>query len=323
MSVSIEDEIGFRFLAENSVDILCRAGIDRVLRYVSPSCVKILGWQPAEMIGQLVDVFVFPEDLHSILAAITRHFSPETKVEPATIRMLRKDGSMAWMENYGRLVRDPVTGEPTEFVVSMRDISERKEVEERLSLYALTDGLTALANRRAFDKALEREWERTLRDGSPVSLLLLDIDRFKEFNDQYGHQVGDDCLRAVAAALQRASRAGDVVARYGGEEIAVILPSTDSSGAIEAAENARSIVECLRIPHEGNSSNGGCVTASIGVATALARQGGTMRMPEGLLQAADGALYKAKHAGRNRVSTAILIAPKAHDLEQPGRRHPG
>jgi diguanylate cyclase (GGDEF)-like protein len=177
---------------------------------------------------------------------------------------------------------------------------------------ALTDGLTGLANRRAFDKALKSEWKRTLREGSEVSLLLLDIDHFKLFNDRYGHLVGDDCLRAVAAAVSGAVRASDSVARYGGEEIAVILPSTLIAGAVEVAEKVRSAVEALRLCHEGNPEGGGGVTVSVGVATALARVGGTMRMPESLLLAADNAMYKAKREGRNRVATSLLIASAAN-----------
>jgi diguanylate cyclase (GGDEF)-like protein len=207
-------------------------------------------------------------------------------------------------------VRDPVTGEPSEIVLVMRDVTERKKLEAQLSALALTDSLTGLLNRRAFDEALEREWKRTLRDGSEISLLLLDIDHFKQFNDQYGHQAGDDCLRAVAAAVTEAVRITDTVARYGGEEITVILPSTFTAGAVEVAEKIRASIEALRLPLEGNPEGGNWVTVSVGVATALARVGGTMRMPESLLLAADNAMYKAKHEGRNRVATALLIAPK-------------
>jgi diguanylate cyclase (GGDEF)-like protein len=192
----------------------------------------------------------------------------------------------------------------------MRDISERKLLEEKLSRLALTDGLTGLANRRAFDEALEREWKRTAREGSQISLLLLDVDHFKPFNDRYGHQVGDDCLRAVAIAVREAVRGTDIAARYGGEEIAVILPSTNSVGAVAAAEKVRTAVEALQITHEGNPEGGGWVTASVGAATALSRHGGTMRMPESLLLAADTAMYKAKREGRNRVATALLVAYK-------------
>jgi len=216
------------------------------------------------------------------------------------------------MENNVRLIRDPVTGEPTEYVLVMRDVGDRKLLEDKLSAMAMTDGLTGLANRRAFDEALEREWRRTLREGSEISLLLLDVDYFKVFNDRYGHQVGDDCLCAVAVAISAVvNRETDIVARYGGEEIAIILPSTNTTGAVKVAECIRSGIQALEISHEGNIEGAGWVTVSIGVATALSRHGGTMSMPQGLLQAADNALYKAKNNVRNRVATTHLIAAKA------------
>jgi diguanylate cyclase (GGDEF)-like protein len=122
--------------------------------------------------------------------------------------------------------------------------------------------------------------------------------------------VGDDCLRAISTAVMQAVRATDIAARYGGEEIAVILPSTDNAGAVEVAEKVRSAIRDLRITHEGNLEGGLLVTASVGVATALARNGGSLRMPESLLLAADNAMYKAKHEGRNCVRTAVLLASK-------------
>jgi diguanylate cyclase (GGDEF)-like protein len=192
----------------------------------------------------------------------------------------------------------------------MRDITDRKDLEEKLSALALTDGLTGLSNRRAFDDALVYEWKRTLREGSQVSLSLLDIDHFKELNDFYGHQAGDDCLRAVASSVRAAVQGTDFVARYGGEEIAVILPSTDAAGAVELAEKVRAGIELLRFPYPGGPERGIWLTASIGVATALSRQGGTMRMPESLLLAADNALCQAKRGSRNCVETALLVAAK-------------
>jgi diguanylate cyclase (GGDEF)-like protein len=224
--------------------------------------------------------------------------------------MRKKDGTLVWIEFTARVVRDPVTGEPEEAVVTMRDVSERKMLEDELSSLALTDSLTGLANRRAFDEALDREWKRTLREGSQISLLLLDVDHFKELNDRYGHQVGDDCLRAVAFAVKKAVRETDIPARYGGDEIAVILPSTDTPGALGVAEKVRAAVEALRLTNEDNPEGSGWVTSSVGVATALSRQGGTMKMPESLLLAADNALYKAKRKGRNCVATALLVAFK-------------
>ncbi|ADV83681.1 GGDEF domain-containing protein [Terriglobus saanensis] len=299
----------FQFLAENSADIISRFGLDRRLYYVSPSSLHILGWTPEEMIAMAPLALIFPEDIPVVVAAIERNLAPGITAMPVAARMRRKDGTLVWMEFTARVVRDPITGEPIETVTSARDISERKLLEEKLSALALTDGLTGIANRRAFDEALEREWKRTLREGSQMSLLLLDIDRFKQFNDQYGHQVGDDCLRTVASLIVGVVRSTDIVARYGGEEIAIILPAPDRSGAMEIAEKVRAAVESLQITHEGNPEGGNLVTVSIGIATALARQGGTIRMPESLLLAADNALYKAKHEGRNRVATALLLVP--------------
>jgi diguanylate cyclase (GGDEF)-like protein/PAS domain S-box-containing protein len=305
-----EEETSFQFLAENSADIICRVGPDAILRYVSPSSVRVLGWTPEELVGTGPELIVLAEDIPKIVANRERGVAGGGDGEPVTIRMRKKDGFLAWMEVSTRIVRDPSTGAHKETILVMRDITERKVLEERLLGLALTDSLTGLANRRAFDDALEREWLRTLRDGSQVSLLLLDLDHFKEFNDRYGHQVGDDCLRIVSSAILRIVRATDVVARYGGEEIAIILPSSDIAGALQSAEKVRVAIDALRLPHEDNLPGGRWLTASIGVATAVARDGGTMRMPESLLLAADNALYKAKNGGRNRIATALLVASR-------------
>jgi diguanylate cyclase (GGDEF)-like protein/PAS domain S-box-containing protein len=303
-----EGDTDFQLLAEYSADIICRFGLDMRYQYVSPSSYAVLGWTPEEMVGMEPFVLIHPEDLPGLITTIDRNFSPGVEPVPGAVRMRKRSGDYVWIEFAVRVVRDPSTEEAKEAVVTLRDISERKALEEKLSALALTDGLTGLANRRAFDEAVDREWKRTLREGSQISLLLLDIDHFKEFNDHYGHQVGDDCLRAVAAAVREAVRATDIAARYGGEEIAVILPSTDTAGAIAVAEKVRLAVEALEITHEDNPEGRNRVTASVGVATAVSRHGGTMRMPESLLLAADNALYKAKREGRNQVATSLLVA---------------
>jgi diguanylate cyclase (GGDEF)-like protein/PAS domain S-box-containing protein len=299
------DGMDFRYLMENSADVICQVGLSRVVGYISPSCLNVFGWTAEEIQGQRVDKFVLGEDMPRVMGAIARSLLPGREDERETVRILCKDGSIAWTEGNARIIRKARGGGILEFVIVLRDITARKLLEEKL---AMTDGLTGIANRRAFDEALEREWKRTLRHGTQISLLLLDIDHFKEFNDEYGHQVGDDCLRAVAQAAVGAVRASDIVARYGGEELALILPQVDVAGAGETAEKVRAVVEGLRISHGGNP--GGWVTVSVGAATALARVGGTMRMPEGLLQAADHALYKAKLGGRNRVEGGMLLAPR-------------
>ena len=305
----MKPDTDFQFLAENSADIICRVGPDFILRYVSPSSVHLLGWTPEEMVRMRPADLVVAEDVPLIAAISKRNLADGSVGPPIVVRMRRKDGSLVWMEVSSRLVRDPATGDPIETVLVMRDISERKGLEEKLSLLALTDGLTGLANRRAFDEAFGREWHRTLRESSQMSLLLLDLDHFKEFNDCYGHQVGDDCLRTVSNAIRAVVRAGDIASRYGGEEIAIILPSSGISGAFQTAEKVRCAIVALRLPHEQNAAGNGWVSASIGLATAVARDGGTMRMPEGLLSAADNALYKAKREGRNRIATALVMAP--------------
>lgn len=178
-------------------------------------------------------------------------------------------------------------------------------------MLALKDGLTGLSNRRSFDEMLERSWRQTLRQSSEMALLMLDIDHFKQFNDSYGHQAGDDCLRIVAATIDKfARRPGDLACRYGGEEFAVIMGDISLGSAVDIAEEIRAGIAALAVPHSTNSH--GQVTISIGVAAAMARIGGSIKMPESLIQAADLALYKAKAGGRNRVEQTILIAPPEH-----------
>lgn len=285
------------------MDIICRVGMDLMMTYASPSVFHILGWTPGDMVGMSPAEYITEEDFPILRSAVDRGLSESAETGSATVRMRKKDGSTAWMEMNARLVRDPATGEPREFVTVLRNITERKIREEQLSALANTDALTGLPNRRAFDDAMEREWKRALREESRISLLLLDLDRFKAFNDRYGHRAGDECLRAVADAVNGAIRATDVVARYGGEEIAVILPDTDLSGAVQLAERIRAAILTLRLKHDSNPGGGRVVTASIGAASALARRGETENQPECLLLAADTAMYKAKEGGRNRVAT--------------------
>jgi diguanylate cyclase (GGDEF)-like protein len=168
---------------------------------------------------------------------------------------------------------------------------------QELKRLATLDGLTQLANRRRFDEYLEQEWRRLAMEQKPLSLILCDIDFFKRYNDTYGHQAGDDCLKQVAAALCRAvKRPADLVARYGGEEFAVILPYTNDAGALCVAEFIREEVRNLRLAH-GNSTVSPYVTLSLGVAGMIPRLDTT---PAVLIAAADAVLYEAKARGRDR-----------------------
>ena len=259
------------------------------------------------MVGHPVAEFVFSEDLPVIAEATRKVMTGATSDTTVTVRVIKGDGSLLWVEVASRLIGENVPGAPGDRAVIMRDVSERRALEDDLRAMAMKDGLTGLANRRAFDEALSTEWKRTVREKSQMSLLLLDIDQFKTFNDAYGHQVGDDCLRSVSAALiSAAHRPGDTVARYGGEELAIILPNSDFAAAATVAERARNAVEDLGIPD--GFRVGGVVTASVGVATALARDGGSAPMPQALLSAADRALYAAKEAGRNCCRRNLILA---------------
>lgn len=161
------------------------------------------------------------------------------------------------------------------------------------------DSLTSLANRRCFDERLDWEWRRLARSQQPLSLILLDIDFFKRYNDTYGHQAGDACLQQVAHALQSTiNRPGDLAARYGGEEFVIVLPNTDADGAMHIAEKVRQQVSALQIPHI--CSDSGCITLSAGVACTIP-QAHTQAIA--LLKAADQAMYAAKAAGRACVVT--------------------
>lgn len=191
-----------------------------------------------------------------------------------------------------------------------REMDRRKAREDELSqanakLEQLTriDGLTGVSNRRHFDEILEREAARAQRQARPLAVAMIDIDHFKLYNDSYGHQEGDDCLKQVAVALKNAlRRPGDHVARYGGEEFVAVMPETDLAGATVVAEELRQAVEQLAIPHK-SSPVAPVVTISVGVASCLPTKG----LPSArIVEAADSALYRSKSAGRNRVTANQL-----------------
>ncbi len=185
-------------------------------------------------------------------------------------------------------------------VETVRDITAQHEAQRNLEKLAARDGLTELANRRSFDEALSSEVRRAARDDKPLSLLMIDVDHFKSFNDHYGHQGGDECLRGVAKAIRGALlRAGDMAARYGGEEFAVILPNTDTTSASLIADRIRRMVEDLNVLHAG-STTAACLTVSVGGVTGKSSDLDATR----LLAAADTALYASKRDGRNRITMA-------------------
>jgi diguanylate cyclase (GGDEF)-like protein len=217
-------------------------------------------------------------------------------IEGANLMLVATTAAVMLFGNYRLEAEQRLT-----FLLTLRERLRSAQLQSdnrRLGKLATLDTLTALANRRGFNMHLRRLVRRPR--GGQISVLIVDIDHFKQYNDRYGHHQGDLCLRRVAAALARVpTRAGDLIARLGGEEFAVILPGTGRDAALEMAERLREAVSALAIAHE-TSPVAPHVTISVGVATG--DQVPTGRAGGGLLAAADDALYRAKKAGRNRVA---------------------
>jgi diguanylate cyclase (GGDEF)-like protein/PAS domain S-box-containing protein len=300
----------YRLLAENGSDLVAVHDTDGRFTYVSPSCERILGFQREELLHSTPFALVHPEDVDRC----QRHFRQLLCGEPATAiqcRLMHKTGRYVWLDIVWRPVHDS-NGNVVALQSWSRDITEAREYQRRLeeaerrlrreqemlaqanrqlAELAATDTLTGLRNRGAFEERLEEEVGRARRHGRPLSLLLLDIDRFKEYNDSFGHLAGDGVLRSVGGILARNVRATDFAARYGGEELAVILPDTESKGALELAERLRKAVE--NAPWTDRS-----ITVSVGVASL----GDGVESAKDLLDAADRALYRSKERGRNLVT---------------------
>ena len=295
----VESEGKFRLLAENSSDVVALISRAGIRRYVSPSATRVLGRTPEQLIGTSVLDMIEPEDRPTLDAAVAQLRRRRSDAMMVVHQVQRPDGTTIWLESAVRVARDTVTGHADGVVAVSRDITDRKELEAKLDALAKTDGLTELANRREFDQRLDFELRRAARDGTPVSLILIDLDRFKRFNDTYGHQAGDECLRLVSREIKRkALRPADVAARYGGEELALLLPDTPGQGAALVAERIRVAVEELAIEHMGNAPVN-AVTISAGVATA--QVDGSATSSTALIRLADEALYEAKRSGRNRI----------------------
>lgn len=191
-----------------------------------------------------------------------------------------------------------LSGNCSAVVETLRDISIQKKAQTALERLAYHDGLTGVVNRRGFDEKLSMEWDRALRDAAPLSLIMIDVDFFKRFNDSYGHQKGDECLKSVAEMLAKSvSRPHDVVSRYGGEEFAVILPSCEIQGAMAIGQRIQENIATLQIPHEASDASP-VVTVSMGVSSIIPA---TDQQIDDIIGLADHALYRAKDAGRNRI----------------------
>lgn len=298
----IKSEIRFQHIVETAIEGIIIFDGDYRISFANDNMASILGYSVGEMLGKSYASF-FPGDQTEIYEQ-QEVFRKQGRDSVYECRLLKKDGSANWF-----LVSEkPIFGEKGTFEGSfamLTDIDQRKKMEllleesnRRLTELSNKDGLTGIANRRRFDDALQQECKRLERSNSRLSVILLDIDFFKEYNDCYGHVMGDVCLRKVGRVMERCiNRSVDLAARYGGEEFACILPDTDLEGAAAIAECIRRGIEGLKIEHK-KSSISKYVTASLGVATAGYFPEIT---PERLINKADELLYEAKMSGRNAV----------------------
>ncbi len=238
----------------------------------------------AEILQQL------PELVSGAAAGFNREVGPQLDLQ-----QLRDDANARLVQMNGQL--EDTIRTLKQLIDDKEDLTRQLQAaNQELSQLAATDALTALPNRRALEEALSRDIARSTRAGVAMSVVMIDVDHFKKFNDVYGHALGDEVLRMVGATLKSTAREGDVPARYGGEEFCVVFPGTPEEGAMLAAERIRAAIEGATVPSEKGDLK---VTASLGVAT---RPPGGRETKEDLLRRADQALYVAKEAGRNQVS---------------------
>jgi diguanylate cyclase (GGDEF)-like protein/PAS domain S-box-containing protein len=276
--------------------------------YIGPQIEALLGWTPESWVG--VNDWVermHPDDRDYVVDFCVSQSKAGVDHE-ADYRALNQNGDYVWIRDVVHVVRKD--GEVEALVGFMFDISERKKTEEHLTRlqkqleeYSFQDGLTGIANRRMFDTVLDREWTAAQRSQLPFSLLVMDIDYFKQYNDHYGHIKGDECLKQVAQTLSKAAnRPRDFIARIGGEEFVWLLPETDAHSARQVAEKCLHLVRQQRIDHE-KSSVSPLLSISLGVGTITPS-------PDGLalnfVEQVDRLLYRAKHNGRMRAEFSVF-----------------
>jgi len=275
---------------------------------------QMLGYRLVEIAPHIssLESLVHPDDLHRLRVVLSAHMEGRTPFYETEYRLRHKSGGWVWILDRGKVISRNADGKPLRACGTQLDLTDRKRYEEqiaeqqrkleeanaKLEALAGTDALTGVTNRRGFEEHLARELDRAARRQSPLSLLLLDVDWFKNYNDEFGHLAGDEVLRRLALLLRSQARSTDIVARFGGEEFAVILPDTLGEGSQVLAERFREIIE--HAPWPGRS-----VTASFGVSTWIPTL--SPRDAYTLVHDADRALYASKSGGRNRTTHADAL----------------
>lgn len=294
-SVRAEDT---RKLFEMSLDLLCIAGTDGYFKHVNPAFHKTLGWNRKELLSKPFLDLVHPEDVERTERELAR-LNTGTVTYSFTNRYRTSDGGYrelrwsAWPDREAGLYYC-VARDETELLAARREL---EDANRRLAELASTDSLTGISNRRNFMERFDAQIRLAKRRGQPISLLMLDVDYFKDFNDQFGHPAGDVVLADIAKVLAARLRDSDLICRFGGEEFAVVLPATDIEGALHIAESLRTVVENHLWQHRE-------ITISVGASTLAFNQhyeGGIRQAMNALIQRSDEALYESKSRGRNRV----------------------
>jgi diguanylate cyclase (GGDEF)-like protein/PAS domain S-box-containing protein len=267
------------------------------IQYANPACDRYIGYPAETLVGRSLAELAVQHDGYTDGGNAMEVFGHGTR----EVQIRHRDGRLRAMD----LTMTPMHAADGLFVALLHDITRHKQSEDALQRAAMLDPLTLIANRRNFDAFLEKEWQRAIRHAQPLSLVVLDVDHFKLYNDTLGHLAGDACLQKVAQALEaHALRPTDLAARYGGEEFVLLFAETPNEAAARLAEAIRTTVEALQLPNP-RSPTSPWVTVSVGVASIVPTQ---LDRIEQLFVCADRAMYAAKSAGRNRVESTLAGA---------------